>query len=373
MAEPYRSDGARRMVVTAGAKISARRIAVETASPSRLIDESELGSCVRSISKRRLDAAVAFWGVGASKELQLIRCDRVRIILNLTSGACNPKEVRTLLGLPNVQVRNHAELHAKVWLGEDTAIVGSSNASTNGLAVEGGASAWREMNLLLSASSHQEALRRWFAARWRESRLISDADLALAEAAFERRRRTSGLVESAQLGLLHAFASHPEAFRKARIYLTLAEEYASAVELSAMRIAQREARAATRAGRWTVEDLPPNREWATFWEWHVPASAWLLSFTKVGRRQPCFDWIARTPAQHFLVQSAEGTRGRAAVMESAVQIDGQSFRLTAEEKTHIIRSFPTLLALSKATRPAFTLPLSRVVREIGLPKVRGRR
>ena len=57
----------------------------------------------------------------------------VRIICDLLSGACNPVEIEKLKGLDGVRVRTRDRLHAKVWIGGNDVIVGSANASHNGL------------------------------------------------------------------------------------------------------------------------------------------------------------------------------------------------------------------------------------------------
>ena len=64
----------------------------------RLLDEKGVKrtrKMVKGCSDLRI--AVAFWGEGAAKTLRLTGARRGRIICNLESGACNPKEVRKLL------------------------------------------------------------------------------------------------------------------------------------------------------------------------------------------------------------------------------------------------------------------------------------
>jgi hypothetical protein len=65
----------------------------------RLLDEKGVIAPIRKMVKGCSDLriAVAFWGEGAAKTLRLTGARRGRIICNLESGSCNPKEVRKLL------------------------------------------------------------------------------------------------------------------------------------------------------------------------------------------------------------------------------------------------------------------------------------
>ena len=81
--------------------------------------------------------AVAYWGDGAVEQTGIAhRGDgRARVLCDLLSGACNPDEIAALLEL-GVEVRTLRGMHAKVWANGDHVIVGSANASMNGLGFE---------------------------------------------------------------------------------------------------------------------------------------------------------------------------------------------------------------------------------------------
>lgn len=103
-------------------------------------------TAVRKDKQARI--AVAFWGMGAVEKLGLSRSNDVQIVCNLDHIGCNPNAVQKLLEI-GVQVRTHPRLHGKVYTTERVCIVGSSNASTNGLTVEGDEVAgWKEANIL---------------------------------------------------------------------------------------------------------------------------------------------------------------------------------------------------------------------------------
>lgn len=82
-----------------------------------------------------------FWGNGGLKELGLIKPGATRVVCNLSSLGCNPYTIQALKKKNGVTVRTNPRLHAKIYVGADFAIVGSSNVSTNGLGDDGDISA----------------------------------------------------------------------------------------------------------------------------------------------------------------------------------------------------------------------------------------
>ena len=80
--------------------------------------------------------AVAYWGAGAINELALSKLPdkkQVRILCDLFSGACNPVEMLKLYK-SGFRFKAVDKLHSKVYCSEAAVIIGSSNASANGLA-----------------------------------------------------------------------------------------------------------------------------------------------------------------------------------------------------------------------------------------------
>jgi hypothetical protein len=83
--------------------------------------------------------AVAYWGKGSFERLDIenMSSKDITIVCDLMSGACNPDEVEKIQeALPDARVLRRDHLHAKVWLTDHGAIVGSSNMSANGLGFE---------------------------------------------------------------------------------------------------------------------------------------------------------------------------------------------------------------------------------------------
>jgi hypothetical protein len=155
----------------------------------RLLAGADLTEAIKRIaSGEKVSCAVAFWGSGADGTIGAARERTVRIICNLDTGGTNPDAIIELMNA-GAQVRQHDRLHAKVYIGDDEAIVTSANASTNGLGVEGKALAhWIETGVIIPA---REAIA-WFDALWVKSRAISNKDLTRARPRFAY-HKTPGL------------------------------------------------------------------------------------------------------------------------------------------------------------------------------------
>lgn len=170
----------------------------------------------------RAKLAVAFWGKGALKTLGLERAGlTLTILCNLDSGACNPKEIRrlqTVFGVDNVKTL--ARLHAKVYWTPEGALLGSSNASANGLAVEGYASqSWAEANLLIREPTALKELEDWFDQRWSEGRTIQETDLKRAEQLWRKRKSAAPCAKPITSDIIQAYRNNPThpAWQKVRI------------------------------------------------------------------------------------------------------------------------------------------------------------
>ena len=101
----------------------------------KFLFDAELRAAVQNLQrKRQWYCAVAFWGRGAEELTRGIGHDNVKIICNLKSGGTNPYVIEVL---QHQNVRQNDLLHAKVYLGDNAAIVCSANASANGLGFEG--------------------------------------------------------------------------------------------------------------------------------------------------------------------------------------------------------------------------------------------
>jgi hypothetical protein len=138
--------------------------------------------------------AVAFWGSGALSELGIGERSAagkpLKIICNLRMGGTNPDEIEKLMKLENVTVVQSDRLHGKVYRFNDSALLGSANASANGLCFEGKElHGWHEANIITSNSNVLEKIDIWVSRL--ESRPVSKQDLEDAKNVWVSRRSSS--------------------------------------------------------------------------------------------------------------------------------------------------------------------------------------
>lgn len=151
---------------------------------------------------------VAFWGDGATESLGLRKPWRsLKIVCNLESGACNPSEIEKLLELGSgVQVRSDFRLHGKVYSTPSGIVLGSSNASTNGLVVEGMANfGWSEANIFSNDSGLLAQVRVWCEDRFQSAKDVTQLDLLAAQEAWDKRKATSLAVSWPTKDLIQSF------------------------------------------------------------------------------------------------------------------------------------------------------------------------
>jgi hypothetical protein len=143
---------------------------------------------------KRIRIAVAYWGQGVSERLGLLNlenCD-IEVVCDLLSGACNPDELSMLRDtLGRSRVLKCPRLHAKVWIADGRCILGSSNASANGLAQQGlETDGLIEANVLIDDPPCVAAISHWYETTVRKAATeISEKDLQLARARWKERRR----------------------------------------------------------------------------------------------------------------------------------------------------------------------------------------
>ena len=154
----------------------------------RFLAGDELDRAIRAITKEaRARCAVAFWGRGAQALFPDLSHQKVEIICNLRAGGTNPYVIEALRDA-GAEIKQCDALHAKVYLGENRAVVTSANASVNGLGLEGIEQArWAEAGVELD-DVHSVAV--WFDAQWGQSRLIKDSDIKAAKIRWRQRQKS---------------------------------------------------------------------------------------------------------------------------------------------------------------------------------------
>ncbi|PSD09993.1 hypothetical protein C7E19_22630, partial [Stenotrophomonas maltophilia] len=156
-----------------------------------------------------LDLAVAFWGHDASAFLGLAKTRRrVRIVLEISQGATNIKEVRKLLKMPQVEVKSYERLHAKAYISANEVIIGSANASAGGLGIVGFENKhWKELGIQTRSKEVIQRTKSWFEELWLAAEKISPSELDRIEKLQKGPRQTHpsyGLEGQGHLRLLQA-------------------------------------------------------------------------------------------------------------------------------------------------------------------------
>ena len=226
---------------------------------------------VRTITSRsgEVMAAVAYWGKGAAERTGLSghqdpTC--VRIICDLLSGACNPNEIQALQQL-GFSIKTLDRLHAKVWIGGDDVIVGSANASQNGLLGEGEKAA--DANVEAAVLSHDPGLARrlaaWFELQWGASSDIEKRHLVRARQIWKRHRQSGGRGFTSTLGEKIRNPGPLDRFSALRLVAYLDEDVSTEAEDFVSKDARR---------YYTNEEW---EEWAAdypFYEWTLGSPEW---------------------------------------------------------------------------------------------------
>jgi hypothetical protein len=242
--------------------------------------QKRLVSLINQSSAMRI--AVAFWGQPAPETLGLLASQKApQIVCNLKMGGTNPDAIMALQDA-GVNVLQSDQLHAKVYLFDTEAIVGSSNASANGLSLQddeiGG---WHEANISVSETSALAAISDWFDKL--PKRKIKPSDLVAAKELWSRRRRV-GLVKipPSKSTLIDDLRNYPKLFRGRRLFVCTYSEDLSSEGEKALKFARKEANS-------------EDSENIEGYEWpDMPVFADLLCFWKEGDRFTC-DGIVHSP------------------------------------------------------------------------------
>jgi hypothetical protein len=140
--------------------------------------------------------AVAFWGRGAPSELfgpGVAGRDDLRIICDIGMGGTNPEALADL-GAPGRDGIRHCEnLHAKVYLSDAGVVVGSANASSNGIGNLADPSRLTEAGTFSDAHSPAwDAAAAWFEDLWTRATVVDADAMDRSSRTFVDRARASG-------------------------------------------------------------------------------------------------------------------------------------------------------------------------------------
>lgn len=147
---------------------------------------------------KKVRLAVAYWGSDAMKLFEKCVSMDVKILCDLDSGACDTNEIRNLIKrFGSKNVLRSPNLHAKVYWTDAGMVLGSSNVSTNGLALDNREAArLREANMLFQAADFGNSQLGKSILSWieeLETMEISERDLEKADAKRRALRSMRGL------------------------------------------------------------------------------------------------------------------------------------------------------------------------------------
>ncbi len=245
--------------------------------------------------------AVAFWGNGAVDGLGLARLGaKARVVCNLATGGTNPREIQRLLDTGAVVVQ-HDSLHGKVYLFPGAVVVGSSNASANGLSLQGPECAgWEEANVYADEPSFLAETATWFERIFAAGRPITPEDLEAAADAWTRRRRLTPTPAHEAMTLLDALRADPNAYADRRVYLAVYTGHMDAAGKKALKKARKQAGAGGELdGFQDWDDLPDDADLVTFYYgprggcsfdgyWHMPAARRQVNAGRKSTLQLCW-------------------------------------------------------------------------------------
>lgn len=165
--------------------------------------------------------AVAYWGSDACRLLQLPNdCSDVEIICDAFSGACNPSTLSELISR-KAQVKYIDGIHAKTYIGENSALIGSANASANGLGQEAEElHTHLETGLITSEEDVIFACKKWFDTLFLAGLDLKTNHLAEIQRRWSDRRRWRPVKVTKTSGALsEVFLRHPDQLKDRRIFV----------------------------------------------------------------------------------------------------------------------------------------------------------
>lgn len=188
---------------------------------------AEVRSLIKK-SKGPLRIAVAYWGSDSVERVGLSRRGRpeTRILCNAHSGVCSPEALNSMIRLPRMEVRSSRRLHAKVYCADDCVIVGSANASANGLGFEseGEVGGLHEAAILSREPNVVAAVVRWFDDLYSlfASEVVDEQLIETIRPIWNaQRRKRSAVSEPNSLDVLEALDRHPGMLRDRGIKVSI--------------------------------------------------------------------------------------------------------------------------------------------------------
>ena len=158
-----------------------------------LKSRSQITKRIRRLFSRadKICCIVAFWGRGAGELFRTVDeeiIERTRIVCNLTSGSTNPRVIEELRN-KGFRVKHNSILHSKVYWTNRGIVVGSANASANGLSLESvEQDGWLEAAIHSNRPADIEVVQNYVDEIWTASDEVTEQDLKNAKMKWRNRR-----------------------------------------------------------------------------------------------------------------------------------------------------------------------------------------
>jgi hypothetical protein len=324
----------------------------------RLIREHEVAATFKRARKTGVSAVIAvpFWGKGAVSTLGLRKGPTTRVICNLDSVACNPEVIDDIRNL-GIEVRTHPRLHAKIYATESFAIVGSSNASTNGMTVEGaGSKGWIEANIASSDPELVADVIALFDMIWGdgETRKVRTSDIEAARRAREAHPPIIGGLGNKTL--FAACRDRPDDFRA--VFVAVYDQGLGKGGLRALSAVKKGA--AAPAPGLTAGDF--RNAWGYQYDDILPG-AWLVDLNCKRADKARYTGCARATGLRLRV---EGETDLTIALPGMVRLveGGPGMRVSAAEKASLVKNAARILSKSKGG----LVPLRDAIRIMDLSK-----
>lgn len=165
-----------------------------------------------------LRCAVAFWGAGSEKLFNQ-QDKKIRIICDVSLGGTSPDALRALGAPNNDKLRHLSDFHAKVYISDRGAVVGSANASQNGIGFDGQPDLIEAGMFIEPRTDTFKRIEDWFEELWENSKRADESAINIASQKFNKSR--SFKPRPVRPGsLLDLIASEPENFSEVSIVIT---------------------------------------------------------------------------------------------------------------------------------------------------------
>ncbi len=145
----------------------------------QLLSETNILEQIKTLLFNANDAcfAVAYWGKGSFSKLKLNKLKNAKIICDLDSGSCDISAIEKMLK-KGFEVRTNPRLHSKLYLTNNGVILGSANASDNGLWFYK-KSKQHELSIYSDDKKIVKQSKEWFEKIWNISTEVTSDDLAI--------------------------------------------------------------------------------------------------------------------------------------------------------------------------------------------------